>query len=417
MAPRDHPMRLAFIVERRNYYRTFGTVIDAALKRGWMVECWHDWAQPRSSTKGSEFPDSAPLFRCGNPRVLIYRGTGELVRRFAETPPDVVFAPWPPPPTLERRVPWITLQHMMNLLYLGPKGLAAFDRVACSSRYWLDRTLEYFHASRAFEGPDSALADAIARRYAPVGVPELDQTALIDPSAVRARLGLPTDRPVVLYLPYPVKSNPQTFWLRHVYRPRSRLRRGLAVVMALQLRYWEHVVRDWNDARVVDTVRAFCDANDALLLVKSRLKDPVPRHTQERADRVLYDESYYPATILELLSISSLCVHFFSSAAYESVFLDVPSLCIAPSPEDMGLDPLWTQLLFHTREGGVYNFPGASYHLSLPELFEELPRRSLKDFRLDPLARARFIQTFVGFDDTRSSERLLDLMEDLRGDM
>jgi len=36
------------------------------------------------------------------------------------------------------------------------------------------------------------------------------------------------------------------------------------------------------------------------------------RHTAARADRVLYDESYYPATILELLSISSLCVHFFS---------------------------------------------------------------------------------------------------------
>ena len=130
---------------------------------------------------------------------------------------------------------------------------------------------------------------------------------------------------------------------------------------------------------------------------------------------MLYDQSYYPATILELLSIASLCVHFFSSTAYESVFLGVPSLCIEPSAEDIGLPQVWTEQLNNTREGGVFNFPGASYHLSLPELFEELPRRSLKDFPLEPAARARFLETFVGFDDTKSSDRLLDLVAGERG--
>src|SRR5262249_34679142 len=152
--------------------------------------------------------------------------------------------------------------------------------------------------------------------------------------------------------------------------------------------------------RAADALRAFCDGNGALLVVKSRLKDPVSRHTAARADRVFYDESYYPATILELLSIASLCVHFFSSTAYESVFLGVPSLCITPRDEDIGLPAVWMELLNNTREGGVFNFPGASYHLSLPELFEDLPRRSLKDFPVDPTARARFLETFVGFDDT-----------------
>ena len=91
--------------------------------------------------------------------------------------------------------------------------------------------------------------------------------------------------------------------------------------------------------------------------------------------------------------------------------MGVPSLCLAPGPEDMGLSPLWTRGLFHVREGGSYNFPGASYCRSLPEVYEGLSRSSLKDFPVDPLARGRFVRTFMGFDDTRSSERVLELVE------
>ncbi len=409
-------MRVVFIVERENYYRTFGPIVDAALKRGWDVECWHDWAQPRWGPKGADFPDSSPLFSWGCPQVVIYQGGEELVELLRKAPPDAVVAPWPPPPAVEQRATWICVQHMMNLVHFGLEGVLRFDRVAGNSQFWLDQTWEYFRASGALRTTNAAAAEELSRKFTVVGVPEFDQVKAIDPSAVRARLGLPSDRPVVLYLPYPVKSNPQTFWLRHVYSPQNRVRRGLAVLTTLHFRYWRHVAHDWCDVRVVEAVRAFCDANNALLVVKSRFKDPVPPYTQKRADLVMYDECYYPATILELLAISSLCVHFFSSTVCEAVFLGVPSLCLAPAPEDMGLSSAWSETLCNVREGGVYHFPGASYYLSLPELFEELPRRSFKNFALDPLARARFVEKFLGFDDARSSERLLDLIEAARGD-
>jgi hypothetical protein len=91
------------------------------------------------------------------------------------------------------------------------------------------------------------------------------------------------------------------------------------------------------------------------------------------------------------------------------VFLGVPSLCLVPDAEDMGLSPRWTRTLFHARPGGSYNVPGASYAMPLAEAYEALPRASLKDFPLDPLARAEFVRTFLGFDDTRSAARVLDL--------
>jgi hypothetical protein len=400
-------LSLVFVIERKNYYRVLGPVVDAALRRGLAVECWHDHAQPRWGTKASEFPDWTPTFRFGVPDVVTYHGRADLLARLEARPPDAVIALAPPPGPVRCR--WIGVQYMTNLANpFGADGFRACDRVLGYSQFWLDHAVDYLGAASTLAATDAA---DMAEKFVPVGVPEMDQVEAIDPDEVRRRLGLSNDRPVVVYLPYPVKSNPPTFWLRHVYGPSSRVRRAVAVAVTGQRRYWPHVTRDWTDRRLVDTVRRFCDRNGAALIVKSRLKDPVPRHTARRADRVFYDPSHYPATILELLSVASLCVHFFSSAAYEAVFMGVPSLCLAPDAEDMGLSPLWTRGLFHVREGGSYDFPGASYHMALPEAYDRLGACAIGDFPVDPGARARYVRTFMGFDDTKSSERALDLVE------
>ncbi len=40
-----------------------------------------------------------------------------------------------------------------------------------------------------------------------------------------------------------------------------------------------------------------------------------------------------------------------------------------------------------------------------------LDRLTLADFKIDPEARRRYIERFVGFDDTGSSARVLDVIE------
>ena len=69
-------MRIGFVIERKNYYRLFGPIIERALARGWQVDCWHDLSQLRSGPKGLEFPDpgAVPSFRHGQPTVRPYRG-------------------------------------------------------------------------------------------------------------------------------------------------------------------------------------------------------------------------------------------------------------------------------------------------------------------------------------------------------
>ena len=231
---------------------------------------------------------------------------------------------------------------------------------------------------------------------------------------MRRRLGLEPGRPVVLYIPFQFRSiEPRTFWLRHVNR-RGRLWQQAAVWLSGRRDYQPYVDGHWCDRGVVRAVRAFCDANGAALIVKTRAKDPVPRYLARCADRVLGDDGYYPAVILELLRVSSLCViTCLSTVTYEAAYLGVPSVCVAPSGDDLGFWPIWQEWFLSTDPGGSFNFRGVVYARGLGEFVEGFARSRIADYPLEPAARAQYVEKFVGFDDGKSSDRVLDAAQSL----
>lgn len=403
-------IRIAFPILRKNYYRLLAPVVEAALRRGWQVECWHDWGHPRRGGKASEFPDSVPVSMIGGARIRTFQGDRGLLELLRTNPVDVVVSLDPPPLTVKQvtRVRWIWLQYSADLLfYPTPEGVLASDAVATYSTYWITKLEERFR--------DARLGGELTRRTVAVGMPETDVVPAIDPDAVRRRLGLPPRRPVVLYLPFPLRSNPPTVWLRRVFTPSTRLGQGIGTLLSGRTEYWEHVWQRWNDRRLVEGVRSFCDRAGAVLVMKSRLKDPIPRYARRLADHVLYDPSHYPPTILELMSVASLCIHAYSTAVFEAASCGVPSLCLAPDPKDMGLPDHVHELVHNGALGGIYNWPGTAYCAPLREAFTGLARWRLADFPLDRSARKRYVERFLGFDDSRSAERLLDLATGLVG--
>ncbi len=397
-------MRLAFLILRKNYYRLLAPAVDAALARGWDVQCWHDWSHPRRGGKASEFPDGAPDFRHGAPRIRTFFGMTELAQRFGAEPPDAVISLDPPAPELRTAsgARWVWLQYSTDIVcYPTAKGILDVDAVGAYSPYWQQKLEERYGAAGA--------PGEVRRKTVPIGVPELDAARLVDPEEVRRRFGLDPGRPVVVYLPFPLRSNPQTFWLRHVYAPPSELSRRLRVLLGRRPEYRPHVAAGWDDRTLVEALRAFCNREGALLVMKARAKDPVPGYARRLADRVVYDLSVYPATILELLGVAALCVHFYSTAAFEAVYSGVPSLCFAPEAADMGLPDLIHDLVHNGKPGGIYNWRGAAYWQPLAEAFDGLSRWRLGDFPLNPVARREYVEQFLGPDDSRSAERLLDL--------
>ncbi len=405
--------RIAFPIHRKNYYRLLGPVVDEALRRGWRAECWHDWGHARRGGKASEFPDVVPPAMAEGARIQTFQGEPGLVERLRVDPPDIVLSLEPPPAVLPRetKARWIWLQYSADLLFhlaqQGISGIFASDALATYSAYWPAKVEEHFR--------HDGLGEVLRRRVVSVGMPELDVVRSIDPDEVRHRFGLPPRRPVVLYLPFPLGSNPPTKWLHCVFTPSTRLGQAIGVLRSGRREYWEHVRQGWNDRRLVEGVRAFCDRAGAVLVMKSRLKDPIPRYARRLADHALYDPSHYPPTILELLSVASLCIHAYSTAVLEAAYCWVPSLCLAPETKDAEPRDYVHELVNNGRLGGIYNWPGTAYCAPLRDAFEGLPRWGLGDFPLDAGARKRYVERFLGFDDGRSSSRALDLAASLAG--
>jgi len=418
-------MRVGFLIEKWNYYRLFGPIVERALARGHEAECWHDLPQLRIGPKATKCPDMMPSFRHGKPGLRTFQSAADLAAQLTAGAPDVMVALSRPAGAGDGlRTRWFGLQYTLDVAsLLTPAGATRFDALGLHSRYWADhvaaslRIIAFNRARGTGKAPEAvdeaALAEVVRRRGVVVGTPEMDQAHWIDPAAVRARLGLEPERPVVLYIPFPFNSNPNPFWVRHVYGGGSDVLSRLRVWMHGDARYREQAARGLTDRGTVDAVRAFCDANRATLVVKERQKDPAPRYLRGQADLVLDDQEYYPATILELLRISSLCLHFFSTVAYEAAYAGVPSLCVAPDLDDLGFPPLWREWFLNLDEGGSWNFPGVIYPVSLEEVVRELPRRRIADFPLEPAARAQYVERFVGFDDGKSSDRVLDVLQSL----
>src|SRR5262249_1721970 len=150
--------------------------------------------------------------------------------------------------------------------------------------------------------------------------------------------------------------------------------------------------RGWTDRCVVDAVHRFCERNSAALVVKARAKDPVPGYLARRAAAVLYDETYYPTTVLEPMSIPSLVGHCFSTTSYEAAYAAVPSICIAPSQDDLGFPASWQEWFHSVKLGDTFNVPGVVYPLTLDATLNDLPSARLSDFPLELPARARYIE-------------------------
>jgi hypothetical protein len=413
-------VKLALPIARINQYRLFAPIIDEALRRGWDVECWHDYRQPAGMAKVDQFPrtDDAPAFRYGVPRFRTYQDSSQLCELSRDPRVDVVVSLFTrdfyssKAPAANAPV-WVALQHFSELFYhSAPDALLACDVPALYSDWWVRWAAETFSGDGRITDA-GAFERALAAKAAIVGFPALDATTSIDPERVRARHGIPAGRPVAVLLPFPQGVGKASFWPSQVFGEPRPARRLFNVLLHRRFEYLPHVRYGWSDVRLVTAVREFCDKNGLFLIVKSRVKTPIPEYTRALADLCVYDESQYPATILELLSVADVCLSFYSAGVTEAVALGVPHVCLAFDVDDyLGADRIEAfKRVFNRNEGGLFQFAGVSTSIGIPEAIETLAGKTLGDFRMDTDARGRYLTRFLGYDDRSGSRRTLDAIE------
>ena len=355
----------------------------------------------------------------GQPQVLGFDGTPELRALIRKRPSAVIVSLSPPSFYYEKRPPddkavWLTVQHAVDTLIThSPEHLLTSDLLALYSEWWIHWTGRHYQEESQIEDR-SNFEQSLRKKALTVGFPAHDAAARIDPTQVRLRWNIPHDQPVVLLLPFPQGVGKGSFWPSMIFGQPNKFRRAMNVLAHRRFKYWPDIWHDSTDISVVKAIRAFCDANGAYLLVKSRKKTPIPPYTQELADKCLYDEQYYPATIFEALSISSLSISFYSTAVISAAAFGVPHLCITfPTDDYCGDDKLLrerTDRFYTADKGSPFHFPGVTTAVTIAEAIKELPQTELDEFAIDQTARQCYLEQYAWPNDHRASERLIETL-------
>ena len=283
---------------------------------------------------------------------------------------------------------------------------------------------EEFYKRKCPDKLKNGLFEEVKSKIRLVGFPELDSAKMIQKDKIRQELGLQDARPVILYLPLPAKAIYRNYWETNIF-PKSRIKQFIEIFKTGRWSFLKHWRNKWNDQELVNSIREFADRNDAYIIVKGRKKNPIQDYLADKADLNIYDESDYPPTILKLLKISDLSISFYKSfAALEAVRCNVPFISFIPIDQNFHDVSDWMkdQINQKNREakvtifngdhlGSIHNYDGVTQRMEIPDVIDNLGSMHLSGFTMDQQRRVSYIKKYLGFDDGKSSFRLLDSLE------
>ncbi|MBX3005407.1 MAG: hypothetical protein KF821_06210 [Anaerolineales bacterium] len=402
-------MKVAFVFHRANYLKLYGPIIDAALQRGWQVECWlHD--VPMGDKDYLRVPPELISIQWGaRVGVRQFEQPADVARLNEQVRPNAIISLLPrsrymAAPGHER---FLTLQYNVDTFTIATlQEHLSSDYLCLYAPAWLDYAAQYY--TQVSDTDAAAAAAQLADKVVYTGFPQMDVFAHIDREAVRARWAIPEGKKVVLALPLDLMGWPGVWpaffqstglsQLRHLLKGRKQ--------PGFVRQYWPWALKGWNDTALAEAIKQFAERNNAVLLLKGREKDPIREAWRARAFLNFYDEQHYPATVHEAIAIADACILFYSTAVQEAVYAGVPVVCIDRPNRDTVKHQLWRQ----AHLGGPYNFPGAVSWQSLPEAITTLPEQRLADLTMDAHAREEYLARYNGPADHRASERILDLV-------
>lgn len=406
-------MTLAVLASRKGYLKVLGSFIQAACDRGHDVVLLHDPDEKKpgemvTASDLAQWPKATarphrrgeallPVLRAAGAEVLVGPSLHFLLRAMGVEGEG--------PELRAAGIRLYSVDYVFDTVASAPEGYRVVDVTCYMSEH--QRQVHWRVQRERFAAIGSETE--LRRRSAVVGSTMLDQLALVDRAAVRRKYGLAPDRPVVLFMS--LKMAVPEPYRRLAWAGGWRGWRAFKALATGHRALVPTILRGNGYQALAEALRWFSRRAGASLVVKSRAKNADPAFLRRRGDLfVERDEDVFPYTSIELVAISDLCVHFQSGAVLEAALAGVPSLSIrVPQSHLEGYASF--EEVFGARPWSMQNFPGLVWSLDAAEATRRLATASLADFPVDEGVRRRYIETFLGFDDMRSSGRVLDLIE------
>jgi hypothetical protein len=402
---------VGFLALRKGFLKVMGALIQAALERGHEVVLLWDPIEPKAGERLTRAELGAwrgariveydrrtallPVLRAAGVTALVGPRAWEILRAFGRADELGAFP--------AAGVKLYSVDYGLDTITSDPAGYRAVDVTFYASAW--QRELHWRVKANGFAGLGNRAT--LQARSAVVGSTMLDQLAGVDRAAVRKRYGL-GDRPVVLLLTLKMKVPDP--WRRLVWGQSPRAWRAARALATGHAGLLPEILRGPSYPDLVDAVRRLCDRSGAALVVKSREKNDDPAFLRRRADAFVFDESVYPYTSMELMAVADLCVHFQSAGVLEAAFAGVPSVSVQISQEHLKGYATYAEF-YGAEPDTLQNFAGVVWSATPGETIARLDGAGLADFRVDAERRRAYVAQFVGFDDTQSSDRVLDVIE------
>jgi len=418
----SNQMNVGFYIGRMSYIAHFGPLIDYFQKKGAKISlyCDHRTKQKDYGYKAYQYPYPEKIRKALNvDEIQIFHTTEEFIGIVLEDQMQVVF--FFAIDAIAQEAKAILGERAKNIIFahlqtgadiIGARNLASADIVFVLTEnwkiWWKKWLSEYQLISRA-EQDD--VFEQIDRKAVVSGLPHVDQMVTYSRKSICRKYDLPMDKKIILYLPFPWRV-PFCVWSHVNYKPQNKF---MKLTRLLRHGCWGQGKEIFNsdmanDLDVVKSIREFADRNNAFFLVKDRLKNKLPSYLKKLSDKIVYDESYYPYTIDELMFVSDVCVHFYSDTVKECVISNVPSICLGPQRlEDW---PCYFAMFFikelSPNPMNYFNYDGLVFNESVESFIEKFPNQTFDNYAFKAENKDKFVQKYLGYSDFNSSKRIYD---------
>jgi len=274
-------------------------------------------------------------------------------------------------------------------------------------------------------------------RVETIGNPEFDDFYIICTEAVRKKYCIPPNKQLLLYLPFPYDNRSRsayekafcgfftnTLMTKDGAYCHDRLN-SLPINLVNKVRHLYSILKDptainyflrrVNEIHVFRSIREFCKKNNLYLVVKPRAKFPVPEAIKSEADSVIWDDENVqnPPVLKELLSISRLCVSYYSYSSFSAVFAGVYHLNIA-SP-DVFFPHDASKYWFSEKQGSIFNYHGCTTCWTSEEVIKNIVTNPIQNFTLIPEQREKYLNEYNKITNYGSSKLFIDSLNSIMG--
>jgi len=400
-------------VDRNLYYRHFGPFIEHLLKKKHNVHLLHDYSHSRTGMKSGYFPAlfSVPQFENNIPFFGLYFSNRAIIEFVRSNKIEFIFSlnsyyHYQLDIREIKPCKWVVLQHWADNYVYGFKDVCGCDYFLSYSEFWWDSFLSSKYCSDKAE-------NLLVPKIHHIGHPLNFLIDELDKSTVKKKYNLDPEKGVLTYLPigtpnaYDFENLMQRLWLVFYYSslpPKTLLKMALSVISKMIFRFSQTRVKEKS---IILAIRKFCDKNNMTFVVKSRLKTPLSEFFTQNADIILYDETFYPPTISEMLFVSDITISHFSMATFEAIAMKSFTINLNLEPVFQPFTGLLTDC-FNSEWIDDFNMEGLGSIINADDFIKNFSDAPLNGYKFDEKKYGSFMKKYFSTTDSEVFEQTID---------